>query len=126
MQEIGAFIVRGVRLLQVNIIIRIIAACSKGKDKKKRRKRGVLRYRGEDGTIMVLKPIDTTWYKIYIKNPVLDDSFKMQFQKNFRVPYDRFLWMVDDSNEDDCYSRWHGSKTTPMSLLILGTLRYLG
>ena len=75
---------------------------------------------------MVLKPIDTTWYKIYIKNPVLDDSFKKQFQNNFWVPYDCFLWMVNDSNEDDCYSRWHGSKTTPMSLLILGTLRYLG
>ena len=47
------------------------------------------------------------------------------------MPYDSYLQLVEDARENDWFPRWTGKDCTgkessPLELLILGALRYLG
>ena len=51
----------------------------------------------------------------------------------FRLPYQQFLQLVEQISVHDMFIRWHpgrkngaGKPTSPLSLLLLGSLRYLG
>ena len=100
--------------------------------KKRRKKRFILARRTEDGELEAISPTESTWYLQYIITPQLEDSaFLKKFRRRFRLPYSSFLQLVEDAKEGNWFPRWMGKdaagkKSSPLELLILGALRYLG
>jgi hypothetical protein len=89
------------------------------------------------GVVRIVTPRVSLWWILYIQDPQPDNSqWPKTFRKRFRLPYESFLQllcMVDDEKEtpDDCFYRWRedgvsNRKVSPMELLVLGSLRYLG
>jgi hypothetical protein len=79
-----------------------------------------------------LRPKGSTWYAIYIESPQLDNKkFHKKFRKRFRTPYSHFLELVRMVKESDVFKRWLsfdaiGKESSPIKLMVLGALRYLG
>lgn len=82
-------------------------------------------------------PFTTYWYKAYVNNPKIGDArFEKVFRNRFRLPigsYRDILRRISDPDDDwsEDFKRWHncnaaGKKPKPISLLLLGALRYLG
>jgi hypothetical protein len=100
--------------------------------KKKRRRQYVLARRNEDGELERIEPTESFWYLYYVQKPVLEDERTMKkFRNRFRLPYSNFQQLVDECTESSLFDRWMscdaiGRKSTPIELLVLGALRYLG
>jgi DDE superfamily endonuclease len=94
--------------------------------------------RDDDGNIVTVEPRHSTWYWMYAAPVnVNTPKFKSQFRRRFRMPHSSFLDLVkmvkEDTNEDGIltFGRWQttdavGVPASPIELLILGSLRYLG
>ena len=92
----------------------------------------------ENGNCIPLKPESTLWYSMYITHPPLHKpKFFKKFRRRFRLPYHKFLELVDiakEATDDDgnlYFRRWMskdavGTPSSPVELMILGALRYLG
>ena len=71
---------------------------------------------------------------IYVQSPELDnDAFLTDFRLKFRLPYDLFQSLVNSLMDHDLFQQWRGGnadctgiKSTPLELLLLGSLRILG
>jgi hypothetical protein len=86
-----------------------------------------------DGTIYNPTPRTSDWYILYVANPAIDrDDFHQDFRNKFRLPYDLFLSLLHEISEDETFRQWTnkidctGIQSTPIELLLLGTLRLLG
>ena len=81
-----------------------------------------------------MNPKKTYWYRNYIKFPKLDDKqFKSMFRNRFRLPYKSYQTLLEIVERSEYFSRWNNLNEptnkipkTPISLLLLGALRYLG
>lgn len=81
-----------------------------------------------------MNPRRTMWYYVYILHPQVENArFQALFRRRFRVPYSSFLSMNADLENCPQFARWHsgkksanGSLASPMLLLLLSVLRYLG
>ena len=101
--------------------------------KKKRVKRSIY-YRNTNGILTHLRPKDTYWYLAYVASPDLSNPhFHRKFRLRFRMPYDSFLTLLDEVCASDMFHQWKIGRTfrnkrevSPIQLLLLGTLRYLG
>lgn len=102
---------------------------------KKRRARkksmGVQARRTEDGELERIEPWESHWYVMYVAAPELDERFLHKFRRRFRLPYDYYLQLVEEAKEKVWFPRWSGTDATgrsasPIELLLLGSLRYLG
>lgn len=88
----------------------------------------------EDGRQHRFTPKSSLWYCIYVAYPQLDDdSFHKKFRTRFRLPYEQFKELVSSLESEDAFRRWHEGnanctkkEATPLSLLVLCSLRYLG
>jgi hypothetical protein len=87
----------------------------------------------KDGPLCVITPEESGWYCAYVNNFLLDeaDSFMAKkFRKRFRLPYpsykDLHQIIFDNRSERWCGHKWNGKKSSPVELLLLGSLRYLG
>jgi len=92
----------------------------------------------EDGNHAIVHPRNTLWYGLYVKNPLLNKpKFLRKFRSRFRLPYHKFVELVElakeamDDEGDLFFRRWMSADVTgipssPIELLILGSLRYLG
>ena len=88
----------------------------------------------ENGCQHPFTPKSSLWYSIYIAHPNLDDDcFHQKFRIRFRLPYLQFTELVASLEIEGTFVRWHvGSvscikkEATPISLLVLCSLRYLG
>lgn len=107
------------------------------KTKRSRRPKGQVFYLDDDGERKVMVPTMSLWYTLYCN--LEDDPEKMhpkfhkQFRRRFRMPYAQFVILVDMANESKHLSRWHRGNAdarrvgvTPIELLCLTALRYLG
>lgn len=99
--------------------------------KRRARKQGVQGRRTEDGELERIDPTESHWYMLYAQNPELDDRFHNKFRRRFRVPFQNYLELVEEAVEKEWFPRWGGSDATgrvasPIELLVLGSLRYLG
>jgi hypothetical protein len=89
-------------------------------------------YFNKDGEIVYFKPKETVWYLLYIRCPPLDDDrFAKKFCLCFRMPYAEFDSLLERVQEDELFERWTrpdtvGNPPSPIGLLLLGSLRYLG
>lgn len=103
-------------------------------EKRTRTRRYILaRKDTEDGPLEILSPTDSLWYKLYVQNFYIleDDSLQSKFRMRFRLPYSAFIELVEKVEKDDRFARWCGPRyqnkaSSPVKLLLLGSLRYLG
>ena len=63
----------------------------------------------------------------------MDTRAKTKFRRRFRLPYEQFCQLLNLLKEDDRFQRWWkgacdgtGMVASSLSLLLLGSLRYLG
>ena len=100
---------------------------------KKRMKRIILSRRTEDGELVAIPPTESLWYNLYISCPQTNDKrFLQKFRHRFRLPYHKFVSILEEATNENWFPKWadrkllNGKRHTPLSLLILGSLRYLG
>lgn len=115
-----------------------IASTSSGKTAKtgKSRKRSCQSlkpyYFNDDGQMVYLLPRQTFWYFVYVRSPpYTDQNFLKKFRRRFRIPFAEFGTMVNRLDQSGMFNRWRakdacGKEASPMELLCLGALRYLG
>ena len=87
----------------------------------------------ESGPLVVIPPEESLWYRIYVNNHfILENSrLRAKFRLRFRLPYENYKDLVDWVRVDPLFDRWCGykiknKKCSPVELLVLGALRYLG
>jgi hypothetical protein len=99
---------------------------------RKRGRTNVCEYIDADGQRRRLTPIMSNWYLLYILNPASTQrTFQKKFRRRFRLPYLQFLEFVAESRTNNWFPRWTsryawGKPSSPLALMILGALRYLG
>jgi len=103
---------------------------------KSRRKRSVKAqkpcYFDSNGEICYLTPKKTSWCFLHVKHPPLgDQKFEAKFRRRFRMPYGEFTKLLAKVKSDGSFRRWMskdavGKESSPIELLLLGSLRYLG
>ena len=100
--------------------------------KKRRAKKCVMARQTEDGELEIITPKQSNWYLLYVNNPMVEDErFQQKFRRRFRLPYENYVELVNDCRQQEIFERWMGSDCTgressPIELLILGAMRYLG
>ena len=88
----------------------------------------------EDGPLDIITLEESLWYKLYVHNYLLleeKSALTGKFRTQFRLPYSNYLKLVADVSADSLFDRWCGHKPnnqrcSPIQLLVLGSLRYLG
>jgi hypothetical protein len=100
---------------------------------KTRRPRCVWGRLNDDGVKVAMTPEESMWYTMYVNNPLIatDQSMHDKFRQRFRLPYNNYIELVDMCRADYRFDRWCGfkknkKKSSPIELLVLGSLRYLG
>jgi hypothetical protein len=102
------------------------------KEKQKRQKHIILARRSEDGGLEAVPPTESLWFNAYVSCPQTGDKrFEQKFRRRFRLPYESYLQFVEDAREQNWFPKWSkrtltGENCSPLELLILGSLRYLG
>ncbi len=85
-----------------------------------------------DGPLEIILPEESMWYKFHVRNFYINEDVKLAkaFCNRFHLPYTQFLELVDEIHSDELFDRWCGYKSkikvSPVELLLLGLLRYLG
>ena len=104
-----------------------------GKNSSKRTcKKKYIYTRDATGAMVPMTSEISLWYAMYIVSPDLENAkFQKKFRWRFRLPYDSFLSLVEQMKGHELFTRWSrydaaGSKPTPIELLLLGALRYIG
>ena len=77
---------------------------------------------------------DTGWYYLYVSNPDLEgNQFQRTFQRWFWCSYGIFMKHLDKVKSSPLYKQWEdgqtdlfGRRSSPIELLLLGVLHYLG
>ncbi|CAB9525869.1 Plant transposon protein [Seminavis robusta] len=89
-------------------------------------------YFDSEGNKVTLVPKQTVWYLMYVVSPALDcPKFMKKFRRRFRLPYSEYLDLLETTESNDMFRRWRskdatGKESSPLQLLVLGALRYLG
>ena len=100
--------------------------------KKRRAKAPILAKRTENGELEEIRPTESLWYILYISNPNTEcNCFQEKFRCRFRMPHSSFIELVADAKTGNWFPTWMGTSCTkkessPLGLMILGSLRYLG
>ena len=107
---------------------------------KKKAEPGVVMYRDDDGNVRPMPPTMSAWYNLYCAEHCeeLTPNFEAKFRRRFRLPHAEYKKLVGFAVEDSMkvtgyFTRWRpgrtnvaGVPTSPIELLILTSLRYLG
>ncbi len=88
----------------------------------------------EDEPLCVITPEESGWYRAYVRNFLLEDPDSFMAKKfwlRFCLPYPSYKDLLHQITSDNrferwCVRKWNGKKSSPVQLLLLGTLRYLG
>ena len=92
-------------------------------------------YTDDAGSTRPMDPKLTQWYQMYVTKPTTTSpKFCKKFRRRFRLPYQSFLGLVDlckDAEGEPYFRRWLscdavGKPSSPLELMLLGALRYLG
>ena len=97
----------------------------------RRVKKYFLQVRTDDGSLRQITPKDTLWYLLYVKEPPRNNRIADLFRRRFRLPYGCFLTLLDHIKQHPSFCAYRrvdcvGYRSTELSLLLLGSLRYLG
>jgi len=111
------------------------AAAPRAPPPKKRRasptKSNFMRYDAETGQYVPMRPEDSVWYTLYVQNYPQSPKQLAKFRRRFRMPYQKYLELLEDAKNGGWFPRAErpncaNKMGVPLSLLILGALRYLG
>ena len=87
----------------------------------------------EDGPLEIILLQESLWYPFYVRNYYINEDVKLQkaFCLRFRLPYEQYLDLVQQVKSNELFDRWCGfksnnKKVSPVELLVLGSLCYLG
>ena len=86
----------------------------------------------EIGEIVPISPQETVWWSLYVENPPLHNKqFCKKFRRRFRMPYEQYRELCEEVIQDPLFKKWRtvdctGKRSSPIELLLLGSLRYLG
>ena len=86
----------------------------------------------ENGEVVEVDPRNTQWYFKYVLSPdVNNGNFLKKFRRRFRLPYNCFKDLVEKCERSGYFDRWMsadaiGRPSSPLELMVLGSLRYLG
>ena len=88
----------------------------------------------EDGPLCVITPQESGWYRAYACKYLLDDAnlvMAKKFRNWFCLPYTSYKDLLTQIKLDDRFEHWCGFKTnaktnSPVELLLLSLLGYLG
>ena len=100
--------------------------------KKRSCKRVLVEVFDEEGNRKKASPRETYWYLNYVVHPNRGNvAFEKKFRRRFRLPYDQYKKLLDRMLLSGVFDRWNktdcvGNPSSPLQLLLLGALRYLG
>jgi hypothetical protein len=104
--------------------------------KKRKYKSGSMMWKNPiTGIANRLTPFMSQWYIYYVQNaPSQDPRFLCKFRRRFRVPYGYFLELSAELEEREEFRPWWwtgatdglGKPSTPITLLVLTALCYVG
>jgi len=109
-------------------------------NRKKKRYRSCYRLQAttisEQGVEFLCIPKASNWYSQYVYTPRhceetrTSKRFNKQFHQCFRLPYEQFEELVMEMKHSNHFQRWMHTdaakwESSPLELLLLGTLRYL-
>ena len=89
-------------------------------------------YRNEEGDLVPQKAENSNWYATYVESPAINNpKFRKKFRRRFRCCYQSYLDLLQMVEVDVSFDRWkrkdaYGRAPSPIPLLLLGCLRYLG
>jgi hypothetical protein len=95
-------------------------------------RKAVTQVRLPDGTLVDMTPWSSPWYTSYVTHPQIgDDKFEKKFRLRFRCTFSMYGILLLLIKDNDLFSRWHkydaaGRPPSPIELLLLGSLRYIG
>ena len=94
-------------------------------------KRHAILVRNDDGELEQLQPKTTIWYRLYVCSTPTNKRIHNLFRRRFRLPHSAYLRLLDDVKNHPSFAEYHrldavGHRSTLLSLLLLGALRYLG
>jgi hypothetical protein len=95
-------------------------------------KKVVTQLRLPDGSLVDMTPKTSPWYVSYVLHPKLgDEKFEKKFRLRFRCTYEMFEKLFRLIKENDLFDRWSRTDaayrpSSPLQLLVLGALRYIG
>jgi hypothetical protein len=89
---------------------------------------------GPNNERIPLTPKVSPWYVSYVLYPQTDnEQFRQIFRRRFRLPHEQFIELVEKCRAYPEMEQWHqqkrdaaGDEASPIELLVLGSLRYLG
>jgi hypothetical protein len=101
---------------------------------KRSKKKILLEYTNEHDNLVALKPEQTTWYLLYYTLPALaQPKFHKKFRRHFWLPHAQYMELLQGIEESSKFAHWKsgnkdacGDKASPLPLLVLGSLCYLG
>ncbi len=105
------------------------------KEKKTRTQHYIYAWRDtEAGPLEIIPQQELLWYRSYVRNYCINKDVKLQkaFRLRFRLPaHKQYLELVQQVQSNELFDRWCGSKSynkkvSPVELLVLGSLHYLG
>lgn len=106
-----------------------------GRRQKKRRirRKSVIQYVNEEGETKAGEPRESMWWFMYVQSPQPGvPRFEKTFRQRFRLPYQKFRELAEEIRTASYFSRWTSAgdatnrRPSPIELLLLGSLRYLG
>ena len=113
---------------------RLVTPAAKVKRRRRRRsKANRPRGEGDNGAIYELTPRQSGWYYKYVLQPKPQESvFRRKFRRRFRLPFEEYVELLEEVKANqEIFGRWMstnaaGKESSPIELLLLGALRYLG
>jgi hypothetical protein len=104
------------------------------KEKKMQMQRYIYAWRDtKDGPLEIIPPQESVWYCFFVNFFYINKDVKLQkaFCLRFCLPYEQYLDLVQQVKLNELFDRWCGfklniKKVSPVELLLLGSLRYLG
>ena len=89
-------------------------------------KNNVCQYLDDNGILCRLTPYQSNWYILYVSNAPKTRAFYAKFRCRFRLPYNSFISFVAEARSKNWFPRWTKITSSPLELMMLGSLRYLG
>lgn len=110
------------------------ASTSSSRRTRKRNVKALTPYYFDDGgNVVYLKPMETAWWHLHVQSPLVEDKkFTKKFRRRFRMTCEQYQTLLVKVKRSSLFERWVDSKdatgrrSSPIQLMCLGAMRYLG
>jgi hypothetical protein len=90
------------------------ASSAKPMNAVRRKRKAVLEYYDDDNLLQTVKPHESTWWYLYCRNPTVSERFLIKFRRRFRLPYEQYLELVEDSCSKHWFPQWENHNCAGM------------